>query len=135
MSKMLHILIAEDDVLSQELIRGYLQSYGECVTVDDGESAIREVENAFKSGKPFNLVCMDIMMPNIDGIEAVTTMRDMEKDFGVDPGNEVQIIMITAIGDSKTIMDSFYKHGVNSYIVKPLIKEKLDDEIKRLGLI
>jgi two-component system, chemotaxis family, chemotaxis protein CheY len=78
---------------------------------------------------------MDIMMPNVDGKEAVTRIRQMEVEFGIKGSSEVKIIMVTALGDPKTVVSSFYKCGATSYIVKPVIKKQLEAELKNLGLI
>lgn len=77
---------------------------------------------------------MDIMTPNLDGQEALTHIRKLEQDAGVTTRNEVNVIMITALDDPKNVAASL-KNGAASYIIKPVRKQKLFDEISKLGLL
>jgi two-component system chemotaxis response regulator CheY len=78
---------------------------------------------------------MDIMMPDVDGNEALKRIRRIEKDMGILPGFEVKVIMTTAMDDPKTVINSFYKGGATSYLVKPISKQKLICELRALGLV
>ena len=73
-------------------------------------------------------------MPNTDGRTALKKIRAKEKQTGIKGHEEVKIIMTTAIGEVKTMMGS-YMQGATSYIVKPVEKEKLIQELQKLKLI
>ena len=71
-------LIVEDDFTNRMILRGFLSPYGECDIVIDGNEAIQAVKMAWEENKPYDLICMDIMMPNMDGQEAVTKIHEMK---------------------------------------------------------
>jgi len=78
---------------------------------------------------------MDIMMPNMDGQEALRKIRDIEKEKGIKGLKEAKVIMITSLDDPKTAIQAYYKGGATSYIVKPVEREKLLKELQVIGLI
>lgn len=129
------ILIVEDDFISRRIIKDILSPYGDCDIVVDGEEAVQAFKLAHGADEPYNLICMDIMMPNVDGQEALKQIREIEKESGVKGSDEVKVIMITALDDPKTVFKAYYKGGATSYIVKPIEKDKLIQEIRGLGLI
>ncbi len=128
------ILIVEDDFTARRILKGILAPYGECDIVVDGREAVQAFRLAWEEGQPFDLICLDIMMPHLDGHEALQQIRDMEKAMGVKGSDEVKVIMITALGDAKTVIKAFYKGGATAYLVKPIDKSKLLEEIRKLGL-
>jgi two-component system chemotaxis response regulator CheY len=129
------ILIVEDDLMSRFILKDFLSPYGDCDTVNDGNEAIMAVEMAWEKNTPYDLICMDIMMPNMDGQDALKKIRDMEKKRGIKGLKEAKVIMITSIDDPKTAIQAYYKGGATSYIVKPVQKEKLIKELQIIGLI
>jgi two-component system, chemotaxis family, chemotaxis protein CheY len=129
------VLIAEDDPTSRKLLQGILSVYGPCDLAVDGEEAIDAFKAAMREGAPYELVCMDIMMPKLDGHEALAEMRRLERDLGVSPEKETKAIMTTALGDPKNVVKALYREGATAYLVKPIGKRKLLDEIRRMGLI
>jgi two-component system, chemotaxis family, chemotaxis protein CheY len=132
---MMRMLIAEDDPIAQKLMVKYLSAHGECDIAVDGEEAIRAFRLAQKDNQPYDLILMDIMMPNVNGQEALLRIREMERNAGVTGSSEVKVIMITALGDPKTVVNSYYKSGATAYLVKPVERERLLGEIKILGLV
>lgn len=131
----MHILIAEDDFTSRRLLQNILAPYGESMTTVNGEEAVEAFGLALKQGKPFDLVCMDIMMPVKDGQEAVREIREMEQLHGVKPSEEAKIIMITALGDPHNVVDAYYKGGAALYLTKPIDVRAFLDALRGLGLI
>lgn len=129
------ILIVEDDFISRRILKDILSPWGDCDIVVDGEEAIQAFKLAREDNEPYDLICMDIMMPNMDGQEALKQIRQIEKEAGVRGSLEVKVIMVTALDDPKTVFRAYYKGGATSYIVKPIEKEKLLQEIRSLGLI
>lgn len=131
----MRILIVEDEFVSRRVLKEYLLPYGDCDVVVDGEEAIEAFRLAWDEGNPYNLICLDIMMPNMDGQEALKKMREIETEYCVKGPNEAKIIMVTALDDPKSVVEAFYKGGATSYIVKPLDRAKLIQEIRSFGLI
>ncbi|KPK02406.1 MAG: chemotaxis protein CheY [Nitrospira bacterium SG8_35_4] len=127
------ILIVEDDFTNRKIMQKILSDYGDCDMAFDGNEAIEAFQQSLEEKKPYDLICMDIMMPNMDGQEALTRIRQLEKKSGIATRNEVKVIMTTALDDPKNVVNSL-KSGAASYIVKPISKQKLVDEISKLGL-
>jgi two-component system chemotaxis response regulator CheY len=128
-------LIVEDDFISRRILRELLNSYGDIEIAVDGEEAVTAFRLAHDAKAPYELICMDIMMPKMDGREALRQIRQLEKELEVPPNLEVKIIMTTALDDPKTVFDSFYQDGATAYLVKPISKQKLIRELRALGLI
>lgn len=127
-------LIVEDEYTSRRYLQAVLASHGECVGIDNGEAAVRAFGEALEQGRPFDLVCMDIMMPGMDGITAVTAMRDTERQHGVRPADEAKILMVTALDDPRTVIKAYYQAGATSYLTKPIEVEALAAKLKEMGL-
>jgi two-component system, chemotaxis family, chemotaxis protein CheY len=129
----MNILIVEDDVVSSTILYSVLSPCGNCVVVGDGLSAVASFEEAHKNKTPYNLVCLDIMLPDLDGQEALKQIRKWEQLYNINGLDGVKIIMITALGDNKNIIQAF-RHQCEGYIVKPIRKNKVLDQLKALGM-
>ena len=128
------ILVVEDDFTNRKLLQSQLSLFGECDTAVDGEEAILAFRMSLDNHRPYDLICMDIMMPNIDGKEALRKIRQIENDLGYHDEEKVKVIMTTALDDAEAVVDS-YEEGATAYLVKPITKKKLVEELLRLGLI
>lgn len=126
------ILVAEDDMVSRKLMSKVLAEYGDCDLVINGIEAIDAFLLARKEGEPYDLICLDIMMPKIDGVKALRTIRDLEKQSQIE--KQVKIIMITALDEKEVVEDAFLK-GADAYATKPLDIDKLVEVIKKMQLI
>jgi two-component system chemotaxis response regulator CheY len=132
---MMHVLIVEDDFVSRKLLHRMLSPYGECDIVVDGIEAVEAFKLALEDGHPYDLVCMDIMMPRMDGQEALGQIRQLEAQKCVHEMNAAKVVMTTAVDDNKQVTQAFYKGGAASYFIKPIDQEKLIAELRVLGLI
>jgi CheY-like chemotaxis protein len=122
-SRPLSILVAEDNVVNQRLIRSLLEKRGHRVTiVGDGAAALAAwLQNGF------DCILMDIQMPEIDGYEATRRIRDQESD-----GAHIPIIALTAHamkGDREKCLQA----GFDSYISKPIQTAALDAALANLA--
>jgi two-component system chemotaxis response regulator CheY len=131
----MRVLVVEDDFISRKLLTTLLGHYGECDIAVDGQEAVKAFNMGMDEKRPYDLICMDIMMPNLDGQQALKDIRQIEQKSGVSAANEVKVIMTTALDDPKNVVESLYKGGASSYIVKPIDKKKLIDEVRKLGLL
>lgn len=128
-------LIVEDDFISRKIMKELLAPLGECDIATDGAEAVQAFRLAHEEKRPYDLVCMDIMMPNMDGHEALERIREMERDMGVAASGEVKVIMTTALDDPRNVVEAFYRGGATSYLVKPITRQKLMKEIRSHGLV
>lgn len=128
------ILIAEDEMISRKFIYKFMSKYGDCDLTIDGGEAIDAYMMALDEEEPYDLICLDIMMPNVDGLKALKLIRDIEKERGINGGDKVKIIMTTALSDVNNVQTAF-NSGSEGYAVKPINVQKLTDVMKRLKLI
>lgn len=131
----MRILIAEDDFVARRMLKDILCQYGDCDIVVDGDEAIQAFRLAWEENNPYDLICMDIMMPNVDGQESIKKIRSIENELEIPASDEVKIIMISVLGDPKTVIKSLYEGGATSYIIKPVSKEKILKELQAFGLV
>ncbi len=127
-------LVVEDDFTSRLLLQEILKNYGPCHAASNGKEAMEAVRTAINSGEPYDLICLDIMMPEMDGQEALQQIRALEETKGIIAITGAKIIMTTALHDSKNIFASF-KGQCDVYLTKPVDKAKLLDELRKLKLI
>ena len=130
----MRVLIVEDDFIGSRLMKKFLEADCFCHLAFDGKEAIEAFEAALKEEKPYDLLCLDIMMPEVSGIDVLRTIRKMEQERGIPSDKGVKVIMTTALNDADVIMESFDAR-CDGYIVKPIRKETLFEEIENLGLL
>jgi two-component system chemotaxis response regulator CheY len=131
----MRVLIVEDDFSSRKILQSILSVHGSCDIAVDGNEAIDAYKMSWLKNEPYDLICMDIMMPNVDGLQALAEIREIERDMDVKEKDRVKVIMTTALDDPQTVVESYYKLGATSYIVKPIGKQKLLQKVEKLGLI
>lgn len=128
------ILIAEDDRTSRLFLTKYLSSYGECNEASNGMEAVDMALDAIKSGAYYDLICLDIMMPKVDGLKAMKTIRSLEKSNSKLINDSAKIVLISALNDKATV-DEAYTLGCNAYVWKPLEIEAFDKILVEFKLI
>lgn len=130
----MRFLIVDDDFDSRKLLQKILRPYGECDVAVDGEEGVEAFKTALKENDPYDLISMDILMPNMDGQQCLREIREIEKEMNVSGDKVVKVIMITGLDDSQEVHDAFFLGDATSYIVKPIRKQILIEEIRSLGL-
>ena len=127
---MARLLIADDDPQVRQLIVRVLQNAGHEVTeAGNGREAVQQFART-----PADVVVLDMLMPEMDGMAVLKNIRGMEEEAGVQSSNGVKIIMTTALGDPKNVVVAF-KALCDAYLVKPVNKSKLLDYLRSFGLI
>lgn len=128
-------LIVDDDFYSRNMIHEILRSVAQCDIAVNGEEAIEAFRRGMNDGEPYDLICLDLLMPEMDGQQALREIRAIEKEHEVGPEKESKVIVTTMLDDKKETHDAFFLGGATSYLVKPIDEEKLIDEVKSLGLL
>ena len=131
---MAKILVVEDDFGSRRMMQKLLEEYGSVDVVVDGEEAVSAFKLASAENAPYDIVFLDIMMPKMDGQEALKLIRLYEKESAVLPMNEARIIMTTVLEDPKNVIEAYFKGGATSYIVKPVDRLKIRTELAKYGI-
>ena len=120
-------LVVEDDLTSRKIMTKMLTPYGECDMVINGVEAVEAFILGWEDKEPYDMLFLDIMLPEMDGQEALKEIRKLEGGYGVKPKNEVPVVMTTALNSPKDVMEAYYRGGCSDYLVKPIDKEKLID--------
>lgn len=126
------ILVAEDDLASGKFMEKFLSKYGEVVVTRDGIAAVDAFVEAVNKNERFDLVCMDIMMPKIDGYKALASIRDAERKLGTPRDSRCKVIMVSALDEGFDA--SYASDDYEEYICKPIDIVKFDSIIKNIGL-
>lgn len=126
------ILIVEDDLSSRKLLYKVMSEYGECDITVDGIEGLDAYMMALDENDPYNLICLDIMMPKVDGIKVLKTVREIEKQRNIEGDERVKIIMTTALNDAEIVKSSF-DSGCEVYAAKPLDIKKIDKVMEKLN--
>lgn len=118
------ILVVDDDLNIQEMLNSGLSRYGYAIQVSGSAiDALSLVERT-----KFDLLIIDVMMPDIDGITLCKTIRNMDKSA------DIPIIILTALSDAETMNDALL-FGAVDYIVKPFdiraLKEKIEAALNK----
>ncbi|NCC23859.1 MAG: response regulator [Deltaproteobacteria bacterium] len=129
------ILIVEDDFIGRKVLQNLLAPYGEVDIAMDGKEGMQAFELAHAERAPYELICLDIMMPNMDGHEALKNIRIREQEMGVEPASEAKIVMTTALDDPRNVFEAYYQGGATGYLAKPINRDKLVAKLKDLKLL
>lgn len=130
----MRILIAEDDFASRKFLFKFLSQYGDCDMVVDGLEALDAFLLSFKENDHYDLICLDIMMPKVDGVKVLKAIRDLETQKGILPNKRSKVIMTTALAETQLVQNAF-DIGCEAYAAKPIDTTKLVEVLRKLELI
>jgi two-component system chemotaxis response regulator CheY len=125
-------LVAEDDATSRVLLQKFLSKYGDCDIAVDGKEAVQTVKAARQAKRSYDLVCMDLHMPVMNGQDAIREIREQESAAGV--LRPTKIIVTTAQTDMGSITSALLGK-CNAYLMKPIDTGKLSSELREIGLV
>lgn len=130
----MRILIAEDDMTSRKFLFKFLSQYGECDLVVDGLEALDAYLLSIKEDKPYDLICLDIMMPKVDGVKVLKSIRDLELQKALPPDKRSKVIMTTALAETRLVQNAM-DIGCDAYAAKPIDMERFTEVLHKLGLM
>ena len=133
-SRHLKSLIVEDELTSRIILQDLLSKYGDCHVAVNGFEAVAAFRSALQAHQGYDLICMDVRMPVMDGIEAVHQIRAIEENAGIYSSRGIKIFMTTSIQDMKTIATAF-KALCDTYLLKPIGSACLDEHLQAFRLL
>jgi two-component system chemotaxis response regulator CheY len=131
---MLKCLIVDDDELERELIAQYLEGIADCEMAENGMKAVEMFRGAFGSGNRYDLIILDIVMPEMDGNAAAREIRQIEKDDGISIHDGVNIIVTTSLNTPDDIIQSYFSASSAAHLVKPVKSDRLLKIVNKLGI-
>ncbi len=126
------ILIVDDDFVTRKILMATLKSVGDCDLACSGLEAIEALQDAERGGTSYDLVLLDIMMPEMDGLEVLKRIRTFENKNGKPYGTKV--VMATSVSDREHVIGSFHE-GCDGYIVKPFTPESVLKDLLKHGVL
>ena len=124
-------LIVDDVEMNRELLAIFLEDHAVAVFAESGEEALKLVASALKTDAYFDLICMDISMPGMDGHEALKKIREMEVPCDV----RSIVFMVTSSSSPDDMFDALIQGGCDDYLTKPLMQKSFSDLLVKHGLM
>jgi len=128
----MRVLIVEDDATTRQMLLMMLAPFGQCDTAQNGQAAIEEFERARDEGAPYDLVCLDILMPELNGHDVLKRIRAIEGATGT--GGGAKVVITTAVDERESFIEAF-RAQCDAYLVKPFSRDELLAQVRSLGLI
>jgi two-component system chemotaxis response regulator CheY len=127
-------LVVDDDELGRVLLVLNLEGIAICDTATNGREALEKYCASLKN-QPYDVIFLDIVMPEMDGHEAAKAIRRMEMERGITPDKGINIIIMSSLSTPDDIIKSYVSAQSAAHLVKPLKPEKLKKTLQQLGLI
>jgi len=131
-NKYIKILLVEDELASRRTLNSFLHPIGEVDICVNGHIALTVAEKALENNQPYELIFLDIMISNLDGILTLKKIRQLETQYGVKDHAKSKVIMTSANTDKDVILKAA-QAGCTSYMIKPIDKNRLYNEIRKHG--
>lgn len=129
-------LIVDDEPLNCEVLRSIIKPFSTYEIAENGVKALELFQAALTAGCPFDLVLLDIMMPEMDGQQTLKEIRAIEDAaFKGDPDHKrVYVVMVTCLDDPENFLQA-QGSGIEWYINKPVNRAKLLALFRELNLL
>jgi len=126
---MYKILIVDDNFENRQLLAEILREVAACDFAASGKEAIDAYNLSLEKGEPYNLILLDIELPEVNGLEILQKIRESEQTVGIPLGEGIPIIIVTAY--EKRFLEAYNK-GCDDYILKPIDSDELLKKIAGL---
>lgn len=130
--KLLKILLVEDEITSRKMLNSFLLTLGEVDIAINGNEAITAVSKAIELKHPYELIFLDIMLPDTDGISVLKTIRELESQYGLNEDSRSKIIMTSAKSEKEIVLETV-QADCTAYLIKPIDRARLYNEIRKHG--
>lgn len=124
-------MIVDDDEMGRMMLATLLEDFGPCDQAANGQEALELFDRAAADGSPYDLICLDIIMPVMDGTETLRQIRGRDQQRG----ERTKVFMISACNTPQDIENAFFEGDCDDYIVKPFRREAVSQMLSRYKLI
>jgi two-component system chemotaxis response regulator CheY len=132
----LRLLVAEGDPDSRVVLQDLLSKYGECRIAVNGREAVEAFRSARQEGRGYDLICMDIQLPEMNGQEAVYAIRSIEEHEKLYSSRSVKIFMTADIRNIRALsVTASFKALCDARLFKPIYAARLDEHLRSCGLV
>jgi two-component system chemotaxis response regulator CheY len=128
-------LIIEDDEMSRIMLQEFLAKFALCDVADNGLEGLILFENALLSGNPYSLMCVDLIMPEMNGLAFIRKVRDLEQAKGLDNESRSKIFVISSSDSTWDKADLLLDNLCDDYIVKPFNRSSLMANLYKNDLV
>lgn len=126
-------LIVDDETICRKSVLLALNEVADCDEAVNGSEAVIKFSEALVKGEPYDVICLDIIMPGMDGHDTAMEIRRIESEMPT--SKKVNIIMLTVLDSVNDAMRSFCYANSTAYMVKPASKDKFIRTFKEVGLL
>jgi two-component system chemotaxis response regulator CheY len=128
----LKVLIVEDDLVSRVKLATIMEELGQIQAVETGRAAIEAFQDAWRDRRPFDLICLDVELPDQNGTEVLFEIRSIENRMNLPKERASKVLMTTSHKDKDTVITSI-QAGCDDYLVKPFTASRVFEKIRKLG--
>ena len=130
-------MIVDDDIVSRTKLKMILSELGICHEFEKGSSAIEAFKKSLTMKQPYHLVCLDILMPEMDGFDVLNEIKTSESDyykseFIDSPSHSAKFLMVTSVNERDAYDAAMYEQCIG-YIIKPFRKNLVLEKLKKAG--
>ena len=125
-------LVVDDEATARVMVTVLLEDFGTVHEAADGEEALDKVGEAFSAGEPYDLICVDLSMPGLDGLELIEHLREVELSH--EKPYHSRLIVVSASRYPQDIMDAFKKQA-DGYLTKPVNVNKMGKLLQEFSIL
>jgi two-component system, chemotaxis family, chemotaxis protein CheY len=127
-------LILEDDFAARLVLHRILLEFGEVDVAGNGKEAMGLFFSAHEKGSPYEVAFVDLMVPEMSGQSVLYEMRAYEAQKKISKELAAKILVTTALSDKENVVQAI-KNGCDAYIIKPLTRDVVWEQLRRFGKI
>ena len=128
----MRVMIVDDEFVSRNKLQKIMEPFGKCDLFEGGRESVDAFRKCHAEGEPYQLLLLDVSLPDMDGTQVLHEVRKIEKDREIPRENRVKVVMVTAHSDKDTIITSI-QAGCDSFIRKPFDSELIFGKLEKLG--
>lgn len=128
------ILIVEDEESSRSVLTRFLAPFGGCDFAATGSEAIALFIAAHAAADPYSLLSLDLMLPDLSGHEVLRRIRAWESEHHISSKLIVRVVVVSGLSDSQNVLEAF-DEGCEAYVAKPVVREELLRELKKIAVL